>query len=1086
MKQIFKNLLPGAKANLFLWMLFLSSMQAGAVTTFTVSNLLSAGLGSLAQAVANANITPNVGGNDIIVFTVAGTIPLTADLTPTDPVTIDGYTAPGYAANIPVVNIGGTTNPFLFNNAAAAGSIVRGLIINKCTNGIQITGVNNITVTGCWIGLNTAGGLPAGATAAQKVTGFGIWISGANNNTIGGGNAAADRNIISGTALSGVRIQSSSANNIIAGNYIGTNSTGLSAIPNTNRGVEIDNSNNNIIGGTIPPSNVISGNGNHGIMLTTSTGTIIKGNYIGLGSDGNTALGNYHGIEINTTSTSNIIGGITLNDRNVIAGNLNTGIDITSNSGSCVILGNYIGTNAAGNAAKANGDHGININNALAVTIGGTVAGSGNVISGNGVGTFKRGINIDLSSHGTIIKGNYIGTNAAGTAAIANLCDGIFINASNNCTIGGSNKIERNIISGNGTLLTNSGLSIAGCNRHIIKGNFFGISANGLSAMPNFGSGLSISNSIGDSIGGMTLMERNVCSGNNINGFGIYLSNVDSSRFYGNYIGTDSTGLAALANKQHGVSAQSGSDVNYWYNNVVSGNTLEGFDFFSCIKNYLYGNFVGLGKNGTTKVSNGSNGVRIGAGSQNFIIGGNVAGQRNYVSGNDVGAGSHAFAVDGGSTNNTFKGNYMGCDITGMVAMGNTGSGIMFLDGSNGNIVGGTAPGEGNIICCSKGDLGIRIQISSNNVVYGNSIGVNAAGNMAAGFGNFLYGVLITSYSYLSQVSNNNIIGSIGAGANIIAGNGSDGVDIYNNGGTASNFNPIIGNKIYCNVGLGINHQTNSATENEGVNPPIVTSSTANAVSGTGVNGNTIHIYRNTTSGPGCDCEGEIYLGTTTVAAGVWSFTHSLNLSAAAQLSVTATQTNSTNSTSEFWVCSSPLPVTLVSFNALLKNQIVALEWSTTSEINNNYFIIERSFDGINFDSIGRVDGSGNSNALVNYNFSDANPLAGIAYYRLKQVDIDGKIRYTPVKSVTFDGSEFSVQPIPSSDFLYLKMSHLPDAKCRLSVYNTLGQLMLEEEIINQANTLNKKIDISELAVGMYVLQMVSGDNVFVRKIEKK
>jgi hypothetical protein len=1086
MKRIFKNLLPGRKVNLFFAMLLLSLMQAGAVTTFTVSVATGIGAGSLPSAIALANVTPNVGGNDIIQFSISGTITITADLTPTDPVTIDGYTAPGYAANTPVVNVGGTTNPFLFNNAAAAGSIIRGLIINKCNNGIQIVGVNNIKVVGCWIGLDIAGSLPAGATIAQKVTGFGIWIRGANNNVIGGGNVAADRNIISGTALTGIRIESSSTNNTIAGNYIGTDKTGLIAIPNSQRGVEIDNSNNNIIGGTTPPSNAISGNTNHGIMITTSTGTIIKGNYLGLGSDGNTALANYHGIQINTTSISNTIGGITSNDRNVISGNSNTGIDITSNSGNCTILGNYIGINAAGNTAKANGDHGININNSLTVTVGGTVAGSGNVISGNGVGTFKRGINVDLSSHGTIIKANYIGTNATGTAAISNLSDGIFINASNNCIIGGPNKIERNIISGNGTLTTNSGLSIAGCNRHIIKGNFFGTSVTGLSAIPNFGSGLSISNSIGDSVGGMTLMERNVCSGNNISGFGIYLSNVDSSRFYGNYMGTDSTGLAALANNQHGVAASSGSDVNYWYNNVASGNTGEGFDFLTCVKNYLYGNFVGLGKNGTTKISNGGNGVRIGAGSQNFIIGGTAAGQRNYVSGNDLGAGLHAFQVDGGSINNTFKGNYMGCDITGMVAMGNTGACIMFIDGSNGNTVGGTAPGEGNLMCCSKGDEGLRINISSNNVAYGNLIGVNAAGNMAAGFGNFQYGVLIDSYSYLSQVSNNNIIGSIGAGANTIAGNGSDGVNLDNGGGISSNFNPIIGNKIYCNGGLGINHKANSATENEGVNPPVVTSSTTNAVSGTGVTGDVIHIYRNTTSGTGCDCEGEIYVGTTTVAAGVWSFTHNLALSAAAQLSVTATQTNGTNSTSEFWVCSVPLPVTLVSFDALLKNQIVELDWTTSTEHNNANFIIERSANGISFESIGSINGSGNSNVLIHYSFSDVQPLAGISYYRLRQVDLDGKIRYTPVKAVTFDETEFYVQPIPASDILYLKMNHLPDSKCRLVIYNTVGQLILEEEIISQENTLNTKIDISKIATGMYILQMISGENLFVRKIEKK
>src|SRR5262249_49561872 len=156
------------------------------------------------------------------------------------------------------------------------------------------------------------------------------------------------------------------------------------------------------------------------------------------------------------------------------------------------------------------------------------------------------------------------------------------------------------------------------------------------------------------------------------------------------YIGTDSTGNVALANLIHGVHADGGSDVNYWYNNVVSGNSQEGLDLLSINKNYFYGNIIGLGLNGTTKVSNGSNGVRIGQGdsgpSTNNVVGGTAAGQRNYVSGNgSTGSNSHGFNFDGGSTNNIIKNNYVGCDITGMVAIGNSGAGIMFLDNSNNN-----------------------------------------------------------------------------------------------------------------------------------------------------------------------------------------------------------------------------------------------------------------------------------------------------------------------------------------------------------------------------------------------------------------
>ncbi len=513
--------------------MLLSATSAQAVATFFVTNTANSGAGSLAQAITSANASVNSGGNDIISFTgFSGTISLTSNLPNiTDPVTIDGTTASGYSfvTYTPVIGLQGITNGFVVN-AAGLGSVIKGIAIWHTTSDAILinAGANGVRITNCWIGVTLAGTLP-GAPAANKVNGHGIDIIGANNCVIGGGN-------------------------------------------NT--------------------MNVISGCVGHGIFVQSgSTATLISSNYIGLKSDGSTIIANLvHGIVLNNAPSSTI-GGVNAVDRNVISGNGNgsptngQGISIEAGSNNCFVLGNYIGVDATGTTAKANNLHGINIQSSTGTTIGGSATGSRNIISGNTL----SGLNIVSTSTGTIIKGNYIGLNAAGTAKVANLQHGIYITASNSCIIGGSSKAERNVISGNGSTGGNNGISIASCNSHKIKGNFIGTNANGVAAIGNFDAGMSLSASTGDSIGGQTFMERNVCSGNALS-HGIYLFDVDNSRFYGNYLGTDSTGLVALPNVQHGVHGDGGCDANYWYNNVASGNTQGGFDFLSVTGNFFYGN----------------------------------------------------------------------------------------------------------------------------------------------------------------------------------------------------------------------------------------------------------------------------------------------------------------------------------------------------------------------------------------------------------------------------------------------------------------------------------------------------------------
>jgi titin len=191
----------------------------------------------------------------------------------------------------------------------------------------------------------------------------------------------------------------------------------------------------------------------YGIRLTSS-GNFVQGNYIGIDSTGTlTGRGNVTGIYI--TGSNNQIDGTTAAGRNVISGNTNDGIQIDGSSGASgnVVKGNYIGVNAAGNAALKNGGQGVIIYlGATSNTIGGNTPvwpGAGNLISGNG------NIGIAINNPGTtlnVVRGNRIGTDATGAAAIGNLGRGVSLDqsAAGN-TIGGTTLGDGNTIANSGS-----------------------------------------------------------------------------------------------------------------------------------------------------------------------------------------------------------------------------------------------------------------------------------------------------------------------------------------------------------------------------------------------------------------------------------------------------------------------------------------------------------------------------------------------------------------------------------------------------------------------------------------------------------
>ena len=162
------------------------------------------------------------------------------------------------------------------------------------------------------------------------------------------------------------------------GNYIGTNASGTAKIGNANYGVEISQPNNTVGGTAAGSRNVISGNKYAGVVLWLSSGSNnkVQGNYIGTDATGKLSLGNgWRGIDISNGSSNNLIGGSTSAERNVISGNTQDGVRIYQGSGN-QIRGNYIGIGSDGTTSRSNGGDGVRLIECRTTSITGNKIGN--------------------------------------------------------------------------------------------------------------------------------------------------------------------------------------------------------------------------------------------------------------------------------------------------------------------------------------------------------------------------------------------------------------------------------------------------------------------------------------------------------------------------------------------------------------------------------------------------------------------------------------------------------------------------------------------------------------------------------------
>ena len=338
----------------------------------------------------------------------------------TDPVIIDGYTQPGSSPN--------TNGPELGTNAVLK---------------IELDGSN------------------AGVTDGLFITAGSSTVRGLVINRFTRGTPQEDPTQVVGNGI----VLQTGGGNILEGNFIGTDVSGNVDFGNALNGVRIESA-NNTIGGTSPGArNLISGNDlSSGVFIqgVAATGNQMLGNLIGTNAAGTAALGNEGGIFIG--SANNTIGGAMPGARNVISGNTVIGISIDgrgTNATGNQVLGNFIGVDITGGAPMGNGSFGIQLLQAPNNTIGGPNPGEGNVISDHSL----FGILMSSGSDGTIVQGNFLGTDVTGMLDLGNFRGIGIVVGSANAQIGGTAPGAGNLISGN----DGPGISFSsGANGHVI------------------------------------------------------------------------------------------------------------------------------------------------------------------------------------------------------------------------------------------------------------------------------------------------------------------------------------------------------------------------------------------------------------------------------------------------------------------------------------------------------------------------------------------------------------------------------------------------------------------------------------------
>lgn len=423
--------------------------------------------------------------------------------------------------------------------------------------------------------------------------------------------------------------------------------------------------------------------------------------------------------------------------------------------------------------------------------------GQGNLISGNAwAGVWILG----GQTTGNVVQGNYIGTDLAGSSAYGGQELGVIITeGAHDNVIGGSTTSARNVISGHFDLFSGIGTGVfiqdPDSINNEVKGNFIGTNASGTDAIFNYFGVVLMNGTEGNVIGGTTEAERNLISGNF--GYGVWIGDdpalpginiTTNNQIMGNYIGTNINGTAEILLQGLGILVDQYSSDNIiggelpGMGNLISGHSLGAGIQFQGPDNSSHQVLGNLiGTDASgTTAVGNAQGIAVTFGTQNVVVGGLSEGARNVISGN---TGPGILIQDEGSTGNQVLGNFVGTDISGMTSLGND-NGIGILNGAAQNSIGGVGEGAGNLIS-GNNFIGLQLQEinTTANLVQGNYIGVDVSGTYAVGN---VVGLGI------NDARNNQIGGNTGGSGNLISGN-QFGLTIQNSVATG---NQIMGNFI--------------------------------------------------------------------------------------------------------------------------------------------------------------------------------------------------------------------------------------------------------------------------------------------------
>jgi CSLREA domain-containing protein len=784
---------------------------------------------TLRAAIQQANATA---GADTVTFSI-GTGPVTIQVGTTalpqitGALVIDGTTQGGSGyTGPPLVELDGSASPG-YGLASSAVVTIRGLVMNRFASGSAIalfSGSGDSVVQGNYLGTNLAGGSAAGNAGA----GVQVFSSG---NTIGGANAS-DRNVISANDT-GIALLAD--NNTVTGNYIGTDAAGTSGLGNASAGIVLQGSSsntitNNVISGTKPTN--ASGAGIDLVQSATqSTNNVIQGNFIGTDKTGSNALGNSRrGISLNGAS-NNTIGGSGPGQANVISGNTGDGIDLP-NGQQNAIRGNLIGVAANGTSPLGNGGFGIQMNSSINA-IGGSAAGDGNVIANNnGAGIVISGGTGNGVLGNRFYANASLGINLGIDPVTANDAGDTDVGANNlqNFPVISSATLSGGTLHLVGTLDTNAGLANPGFRIEAFlnsacdpsgngEGEFFvgagsvSVDGSGHAAftidLPTSATG-TVATATATAAGTGDTSEFSACAsvtggGGGGGGGGPFVVNTTNdandgtcdathcslreailaANAHSNGDGPDDITFAIAGAGPHqiavlssalptvtdpvtidgdterltgtGIPADSkaivlnGDGAGATADGVVlaagsGGSEVKGLairDFkcstappASCASGYglrlqsdgntVDGNYIGLTADGVTPARNEAGGILV-EGNGN-TIGGTASPERNVVAGNAVPSSVRSQILVTGNTN-AIKGNYIGVAANGTTEQNNV-TGVTVQGGAHDNVI-GVDKTVGNIILGRQG-IEITANAGTGNVIAGNNIGLDAAGAVHA------------------------------------------------------------------------------------------------------------------------------------------------------------------------------------------------------------------------------------------------------------------------------------------------------------------------------------------------------------------